>query len=146
MINLGPENIDYCDEYGNEIHTVGGVMLRLADGAQGNKVNILSEPEDTMLMILHSSCSKVTVERDVIISNKGIFSIWTESEVTIKKNCNIGAEFGIDCHSYASICIDEDCMFSSQIQMIAGDGHSIFDLDKKIRLNPIIAIFKDDSI
>ena len=53
MINLWPENIEYCDEYGNEIHTVGGVMIRLADGAQGNKVNILSRPEDPMLMILH---------------------------------------------------------------------------------------------
>ena len=138
MINLGPESIDYCDEYGNAIHTVGGVMVRLDAGAQGNEVNILSKPEDTMMVILHGSHSKVTVEQDVVISNKGMLSIFSETEVTIKKNCTIGAEFGIDCHSYASVYIDEDCMLSSQIRMIAGDGHSIFDMDKKFRLNPII--------
>ena len=138
MINLGPENIDYCDECGNAIHTAGGVKVRLDDGAQGNEVSILSEPEDTLTVILHGSYAKVSVESDVVISNRVIFSIFTESEITIKKNCTIGAEFGIDCHSYASVYIDEDCMLSSQIQMIAGDGHSIFDLDKKVRLNPII--------
>lgn len=133
---LGPGVIDYCDEYGNSIHTIGGVKVNIAERGHGNVVNIVSKL-DGLELYLRGNNSYVCIEKSVHIDNGAICKLFSYSEITIKKKTSIASKFRIDCHSCGKLLIDEDCQFSYEIEILIGDGHSIFDVNSKKRKNSI---------
>ncbi|MGN0537671.1 MAG: acyltransferase [Acutalibacteraceae bacterium] len=126
---------DYNDEYGNHIHCTGCKVL--LDEEAGN-VNIIVH--DTAIL-----------KGDTLIHVKGF-----NSKIIIGENCrlpscvislcsntalSIGEKttFGLNCHinisHNESVYIGNDCMFSHDITILAGDGHPIFDVHTGKRTN-----------
>ena len=55
-------------------------------------------------------------------------------EVIIRENTTSGSGLDIKCHPGYRIYIGKDCMFSQDIHLISGPGHSTFDLKSKKKL------------
>lgn len=62
---------------------------------------------------------------------------WNGSDVIINDNATFEENVAFHANSGKSIVIGRDCMFSHDIQMQAGDGHSIFDIHTKKNINAV---------
>lgn len=132
---LGPEKIDYCDEYGNSIHTNGGIRVFLNERACGNNVNIVSYIADGKIYLSGENASIDVREKCLLTGST--FRMFSQSIIVIERNTSSGGAFRIDCHAGCNVYISEDCMFSSDVVIISGDGHSIFDVESGERKNSI---------
>lgn len=119
---------DYSDEYGNHIYCTGCQV-------------VLDEDAGNVDIIVHDTAN---LKGDTLIRVNGF-----NSKIVINENCRIpsslislrsnatliigeGTTFALNCRidiSYnESVFIGNDCMFSYDIKILAGDGHSIFDV------------------
>lgn len=67
------------------------------------------------------------------------FNPYPETSLLINQNCTFGTNAKIDINSGNKVIIGEDCMFSHNINIQAGDGHAIFDVKTGKRINPFAA-------
>lgn len=130
-IVLQPGFGDYHDEYGNHLHA--------------NGVKVILDP--------YASNSYVYVDDSASMGAGCTIRIYSHGgEIRIEKGCQIGAEnhfvlraegkikigshtiTATDCRYYTTtargtINIGKDCMLSSEIRLLAGDSHAIFDVN-----------------
>lgn len=75
--------------------------------------------------------SNVIIGKKCIISNGGLLAY---KSIIIGDRVNLGDRTSIISNIEAPIKIGDDCLFSHDIQVRSGDGHTIFDLEKHMSL------------
>lgn len=83
------------------------------------------------VILIHNN-SEIHLE-NVFITKLDMIS-YNNASIEINKNTSIVEAF-IRAVDYTQIKIGKDCMFSQKIILFAGDGHAIWDVDTKKRLN-----------
>ena len=90
---------------------------------------------------LHSSVSKVTIHDNCVLGYDIEFRVFANiidknsSEILINKNTTLGRGCEFSANTGNKIIIGEDCMFSYDVLLQAGDGHAIFDVTSSSRIN-----------
>lgn len=87
-------------------------------------------------------------DKSVIIINSGNFCIgnncnvlgmdaylFSKAEVEIGNNLLLSKQFVLSCHSFTKTTILDDSIFATEIEIINGDGHSIFDINTQKKTN-----------
>ncbi len=72
------------------------------------------------------------------------YNHWHNSRVVINDNSTFEKNVAFHANSGKGIVIGRDCMFSRDIQLQAGDGHSIFDLHTRQNVNTVYQ--KEDKL
>ena len=107
----------------------------LNERACGNNVNIVSYIADGKIYLSGENASIDVREKCLLTGST--FRMFSQSIIVIERNTSSGGAFRIDCHAGCNVYISEDCMFSSDVVIISGDGHSIFDVESGERKNSI---------
>lgn len=83
-----------------------------------------------------SDCSiEVRENANLIIGNNanlslgGKLAVQSYAQIAIGEGSSFAHHIDIRAHHYSKIFVGKDCMFSYQIIVLAGDGHSIFDIN-----------------
>lgn len=164
----------YSDSFGNRIEKSKGVVKRITFRGYNNTILIQSNVWNLKnLCIDLSANSTVTIDEntnftqpDVLIETRGydgiakvkigkacifmdaLFRLYLhrlESLVLINDHATFGEQISLRANQGKKIIIGKDCMFSSQIELLAGDGHTIMDVKygKPINLFPEAGHYKN---
>ena len=90
--------------------------------------------------------SDLVLGSDVRICSGGVIHINEGAHVTIGKGSTFGRNFGIYAVACSSIFIGDDCMFSVDVKLLSGDGHSVFDINSKENINSVIDKLKNTEL
>lgn len=129
--NLKIEVVGYGSKVyvGKDVMILGTVKMKLGSNSfikieDGARIN-----GETHLTVENNST--IIIGKKCIISNGGFLAY---KSITIGDRVNLGDHTLIVSNVEAPIEIGNDCLFSHDIQIRSGDGHSIFDLEKHTSL------------
>lgn len=83
---------------------------------------------------MHNNESEVIIGHGCIFRKNEILC-YAKSCIVIENNCDFGVDTKLVSHRNSKVMIKQDCMFSWGIDVLAGDGHAIFDLHTDERIN-----------
>ncbi len=153
----------YFDEYGNTIEGSSGIIkkvifkgmnshITIGKSVRGVENIIFDLCSDSKIKIEESSIilrdlaiqtiglignSELTIKRNCRITN-GLIRIYNHvrtSSIMINEKCTFETNLEIHANSGKKIIIGRDCMFSHDIDLWAGDGHTIFDIKTGKNMN-----------
>ena len=87
----------------------------------------------------------VLIDKNVIANGLHIWCEDKNSRVIIGKDTTFHGQIKLSCIEGTEISIGDDCMFSSNIDIVTGDSHSIIDLSRN-RINPSKNIVIEDHV
>lgn len=135
-------NENFCN---NEIYIIKDNIRRKTDYIPGLTIcflgnnNTIEIDENTVShffdckLILESN-NHISIDSSKYVFQSVVFRCKKNTELIIGKNCSIcSGHFCID--DNLKIQIGEDCMFSAQIYVRAGDGHTIYDINTNEIIN-----------
>jgi len=158
LTNVDLSKGEYCDPYGNKISGKAGIINRVVfrgynntiqfeenvmnlqnaqfDLAANTHIRIGAQTNFTKpYTLIESKCndgySKLTIGRKCYFMNDTLFRFYSSrngTTVKIGDGCTFGSHVEFHPNNNKKIIIGNDCMFSSNIQVWAGDGHAIFDV------------------
>lgn len=145
---------NYSDEYGNRLKNCPqGCTVEF----KGNNATIVFgrgvKVFNTLKIVVESNVN-IIIKNNVVIgglidakeySSLAVYDncnfigdtkilVSSNCEVIIRENTTSGSGLDIKCHPGYRIYIGKDCMFSQDIHLISGPGHSTFDLKSKKKL------------
>lgn len=134
-IILNPGSEDYHDEYGNHIHCknckvvlkpfAGNTNINVADSTSFDKDCVITIWDSNTEVFMGEGC-QFAFGTKIRLRNDSKFIVG--SHTTFGYGGNIAVTPGNE------IKIGEDCMFSWNIELCSGDGHTIFDVEKRKRV------------
>lgn len=135
-ITIPPKTENYQDEYGNEIISSGNFKITLMPIAGNNRVDVKQNVIVRGGHAIVEECGgELLIEESCRFGFNACFEVWGHSAIRIHEGCTFASNFTARASSCCLIDIGKDCMFSYDIEMYAGDGHSIFDVESKLRVN-----------
>lgn len=139
----------HVDEFLGVKKEIDGRMLKkdYPDGkyedTRGNIIYFDQTLPDNIKILLVGCNSKLSIKRNLIINslrirlgNKGICLIGENTEI-------VGANLYV---SNAKLSIGSDCLFSTEVLIRTHDGHHIFDLNTRKRINFAKDVFVGDNV
>ncbi len=138
----------YSDEYGNTVINNSCIEVHLFDRAGLNNIKVEKESvcgTNVRINALGSN-SSILIAENCYFSPDFRIDLFDNTKVSI----GYGTSFGVNFKAWATInrgiVIGNDCMFSDDCKIYAGDGHSIFDVTTKERTNSIFDGYRDDVV
>lgn len=131
----------FIDCYNNEISIGQGVPIKFFLNGVANKV-VIKKQRRIFTFDLKSG-DNIIIDENCMLS--GIIYMGWDSNINIGKKTTIAANADIAVHSFSTLSIGEDCMFSFNEIIYTGDGHPIFIKDKN-RYIQINNCFNDEII
>lgn len=93
--------------------------------------------------VSNSNSTRIQIDDNCTFDN-GIINVWKSpigkvctSAMLINEGCTFGENFNCSVNSGKRVIIGKDCMFSYNVAIQAGDGHSLFDVVSGKRINAI---------
>lgn len=148
--------IEFNDNFGNEIFVDSYLPnLRIVVNGYGSKIRIGKNVAitDGMLEISLGSDSNIEIGNGCVFKGNNTIRVVNQSTISLGTKCimnhgdilsydnisigdrtNLGGYARIIANIKSPISIGNGCLFSRNIQVRSGDGHTIFDLEKKISL------------
>lgn len=137
-ITIPAENDNYTDNYGNHIFAPGCEVV--LDDLVCNADIIADEScrfeDNCKICVKTFGGSKVRIAKDCVIENGFLMNVFGDAEIDIGTNTTFVHDTEITVLGGMTLKIGKDCLFSCEIKIYCGDGHAIFDLEQKKRLNP----------
>lgn len=93
-----------------------------------------TELQNRLIVNIGSRCfAKIGKNNKILVDSR--LSMQDYASIIIG-DCNTMFEkIFIRCHDYTKTIIEDDCMFAGEVEIINGDGHAIFDIETKKRIN-----------
>lgn len=136
-ITIPPEAEEYTDFYGNHIVAHGCEVV--LDDLVCNADIIADKScrfEDGCKIIAKTfGGSKIRIEKGCVFENGVTLSVFGDAEISVGKNTTFVHDTEITVLGGMTLKIGRDCLFSCEIKIYCGDGHAIFDLESKKRIN-----------
>ena len=145
--------VDYTDNNGNRCNRLPKNCSIVFRGKNSKvyideKVNIKNELNITIYsdseLVITDKCvinnatvlihNNAMIRLDNVFITKADMICYNNAQIYVNKNTSIVEAF-IRAMDFNFIKIDNDCMLSQKIILFAGDGHAIWDVDTKKRLN-----------
>lgn len=129
---------DYSDEYGNHIHAPSCDVV-LDEYAYNVTVDIdktCTFGETSAIYVKTFGGAHVTIGRKCVFEEGVTLTVFGDAEVNIGANCTFVRNTEMIVLAGMRLDIGKDCLFSCEIKVYGGDGHAIYDLVEKKRLNP----------
>ncbi len=121
---------EYEDGFGNRIICGSdNVSIHLRNDSHDNRVQIGSDSIGGELIIhLRGNANDVVIEENCVFPSRSVIMM-NGGDLRIADECTFGTGLLIMVSGYSSIAIGKDCMFSYDVNLLAGDGHPIYDLE-----------------
>lgn len=129
---------DYNDEYGNHVHAPSCRVV-LDDYAYGVNIEVddtCTFGETSCINVRTFGGSHVKIGKKCVFEEGVTLSVFGDAEVNIGNNCTFVRDTEMIVLAGMKLDIGKDCLFSFEIKVYCGDGHAIYDLVEKKRLNP----------
>lgn len=138
-ITIPPKTNNYEDEYGNKVISSGDFKVILLP-ITGN--NVIDIDENTTArgdakIIMEECGGQIQIERNCRFGFNAHFEVFSHSKILVQEKSSFADNFTARASSCSVIDIGKDCMFSYDVEMYSGDGHSIFDVESYTRVNEI---------
>lgn len=134
VINLYDFKGQYFDVFHNHIYVKNmGTAIHLDGMGATVKVEESNQQQYNMRIIVRNQC-QVTVDRNVKADRLNI-NILDGCNCYIGNDCSFASNCMLLTCDFMNIEIGNDCLFSNNIVLHSGDGHAIFDTEKKNRIN-----------
>ncbi len=145
FINHGPILVDtfiedYEDEYGNRVHAPNckvkldnmayNVDIRIEDGCRFGKNSVITAKS--------FGGSKIRIGKNCTFESEVTLGVFGDGEVNIGENTLFVRKTEIIVLGGMTLNVGKDCLFSFELKIYAGDGHAVFDLNTRKRINPQI--------
>lgn len=123
--------------FGRNIKNSGKISIRITDNADitfGNNISIDSSLD---IQMLDTGSFDLTV-KDACHFLSAKFQMWGSTKkcsILIGEHCTFGIDAKLSVASGKKISIGRDCMFSHDIILRSGDGHSMFDVNTCKNIN-----------
>ncbi len=129
---------DYTDEYGNHIHAPSCQVI-LEEYTCGVTVDV--DPscrfeENSLIVAKTFGGAHVRIGKNCVFEENVTLTVFGDADVTIGENTTFVRDTEIIVLGGMTLSIGKDCLFSFEIKIYCGDGHAIFDLHTRERLNP----------
>lgn len=136
-ITLPPGTKNYMDEYGNKVISTGSFQVILLSVAGNNVVNVDDKvvARGNSNIIMEECGGEIQIEKDSRVGFDAHFEVFSHSKIFIHEKSSFANNFTARASAGSVIDIGRDSMFSYDIEMYAGDGHSIFDVESHERVN-----------
>lgn len=72
--------------------------------------------------------SKLIIGKNVRVNNFKRIRLFRGSEIVMGDDTSFAGGLAVDVHAFGKLYIGKDCMFSWDIELLIGDGHSIYDV------------------
>lgn len=147
-ITLPPGTKNYMDEYGNKVISTGTFKVTLLSLAGNNVVNVDENviARGNSDIIMEESNGEIQIEKECRFGFNAHFEVFSHSKVLVHEKSSFANDFTARASAGSVIDIGKDCMFSYDIEMYAGDGHSIFDVESHMRVNECFPHNKKNDI
>lgn len=99
--------------------------------------NVVVKGEKMFLHILRDD-SEIIIGNKSVLTSGEITCIGAHTSFIVNEGTTFGADFIASLNEKTRIRIGKDCMFSLNIIMYAGDGHSLFDVETSKNINSIV--------
>lgn len=133
-IVLNPGSEDYHDEYGNHVHCKNcKVVLKPFVGNTIINVENSASFDMGCTITIWNSNAEVSVGENCSFASGIKIRLRNDSKFIVGNNTTFGYNGNIAVTPGNEIRIGEDCMFSWNIELCSGDGHTIFDVEKRER-------------
>ncbi len=131
---------DYSDNYGNHVSAPSCEVV-LEDYVCCSEIKADETCEfgnDSRITAkVYGGCS-VNIGRHCVFEDGVTLTVFSDGEVRIGSGTRFVRDTEIIVLGGMKLEVGKDCLFSFEIKIYCGDGHSIFDLVEKKRLNPQI--------
>lgn len=126
-ITLPPGTKNYMDEYGNKVISTGSFQVILLSVAGNNVVNVDDKvvARGNSNIIMEECGGEIQIEKDSRFGFDAHFEVFSHSKIFIHEKSSFANNFTARASAGSVIDIGRDSMFSYDIEMYAGDGHSI---------------------
>ncbi len=128
---------DYSDEYGNRIHAPSCRVV-LDEYAYDVTIDIddsCTFGEDNQITAKTVGGANVKIGRKCVFEDGVNLTVFGDAEVTIGEKTTFVRDTEMTVLGGMSLKIGKDCLFSFEIKIYCGDGHAIFDVVTKERIN-----------
>ncbi len=131
---------DYTDNYGNHVSAPSCEVV-LEDYVCNAQINVDESCEfgtDARIVAkTYGGCS-VDIGKNCAFEDGVTMTVFSDGEISIGRGTRFVRDTEIIVLGGMRLSVGKDCLFSFEIKIYCGDGHSIFDLVEKKRLNPQI--------
>ena len=134
---LPPGTRDYSDEYGNNIISTGNFQVTLAPLAGNCFVNIDdSTSVGNNSNIVMGECNGIIkIGKKCKFDYNAHLELFLDAKIEIHEKSTFTGNFKARATGGSIISIGKDCMFSNDVEVYVGDGHSIFSIEARERTN-----------
>ncbi len=142
------EKVEYEDEYGIKIVSNGAFPIFISKSVWNCDINIGDNVKAAVdsKIIVEGSNSHCLIGERVVFGKNNLIIVRNNSALEIGSKSTFWDNVSFHAENMAKISIGEDCMFSKDITVFAGDGHAILDVDTGKRMNPIWPFTDKDNI
>ena len=135
-----------CTFNNTTINCIGNNNIQIGERSSFTNVTINCESNNQILIgtgntflntifAFSSNCKFIIQEKNYL---KGVSFVLWDSEVYMgNDNSFYSGNTELRCHSYTKLIINNDTLWSQNIQLVNGDGHSIFDIETKTKINDV---------
>lgn len=131
---------NYTDNYGNYVNAPSCELV-LDDYVCNADINIdescVFGKDSRVTAKLYGGC-KINIAKKCTFEDGVTLSVFSDGEINIGRNTKFVHDTEIIVLGGMTLNIGKDCLFSFEIKIYCGDGHSIFDLVEKKRINPLV--------
>ncbi len=131
---------DYTDNYGNHVNAPSCEVV-LEDYECNAEINVdetcIFESNTRITAKTYGGCI-INIGKNCAFESGVTLTVFSDGEVNIDKNTRFVRDTEIIVLGGMTLNIGKDCLFSFEIKIYCGDGHSIFDLTTGKRINPQI--------
>ena len=131
---------DYTDNYGNRVNAPSCELV-LDDYVCNAEINVdescVFGNDSRINAKLYGGC-RINIAKKCVFEDGVTLSVFSDGEISIGKNTKFVHDTEIIVLGGMTLDIGRDCLFSFEIKIYCGDGHSIFDLVEKKRINPLV--------
>jgi len=122
---------------GKNNKNTNNISLCLASNANINVGDNITFNREFFVNLIGDGDYSLVIKDNCKFANSKIemFGSQHECEIYINENCTFGRDFSASTSSGKKIIIGRDCMFSHEIILRSGDGHSIFDVTTGRNIN-----------
>lgn len=135
-IRLQPKQ-SYKDAYGNVVKNQSNIQVVLTENCANCNVdigNVNAHPNTTI--VISGNEAYVSIKDGVSFGINCQMEVFTNGKLFIDEKTAFMYNDKIRVPAGCMVQIGKDCLFSNDIEIYAGDGHSIFDTATNERLNP----------
>ncbi len=128
---------DYSDEYGNHIHAPHCKVV-LDEYAYDVQIDIdesCTFGENNQITAKTVGGAKVKIGRKCVFEDGVNLTVFGDAEVNIGEKTTFVRNTEMTVLGGMTLNIGKDCLFSFEIKIYCGDGHAIYDVVKRERIN-----------